>query len=179
MTSNRSLLFALLLLPLLLTVAGLLQAQPPAPAAPPVDIQPQRRTVVDIRQVGTAMLNWLTEQIGKDPVWLAQQKPVPTSAPFDNMPVLSHAELTKLLVPRYIASVPEKDGWGQPYEFRMNVTNPNAAEHVIALRSPGQDGQFSAETYDIGGYFHDEVSQDLAWMDGYFVRWPEGKQPAK
>lgn len=179
MTSHRSLLFVLLLLPLLTLAALRLSAE--RPTATPVDILPQAHTVADLRHVGTAMWVWLADQRGKQPGRMAtesQGKSVPTTAPIGEVPVISHRELTKLLVPRYIASVPEKDGWGHPYEYRMNVANPHA-EHPIALRSPGQDGRFSTDTYDIGGYFHDEVAQDLAWMDGYFVRWPEPKKPAK
>lgn len=185
MTTNRSLLLILLLLPLLLLVALRLPAQPPSPGTRPVGIQPQKQTVQDIRNVGTAMWAWLADQRGTQPAKMseeansaAQKKPVPTSAPFGDVPVISHEELTRLLVPRYIPSIPERDGWGHPYEYRMNVENPRA-EHAIALRSPGLDGRFSAVTYDIGGYFHDEVSQDVAWMDGYFVRWPTAEVAAK
>ncbi|HYG65544.1 MAG TPA: hypothetical protein VEL74_23380 [Thermoanaerobaculia bacterium] len=179
MTTNRSLSLVLLILPLLIVAALRLSAQPPA--APPVDLLPQAHTVVDLRHVGTAMWAWLADQRSQNPRKVAtesQGKAAPATAPISEVPVISHQELTKILVPRYIASVPEKDGWGHRYEYRMNVANPQA-EHPIALRSPGQDGRFSTDTYEIGGYFHDEVAQDLAWMDGYFVRWPEPKKPAK
>ena len=99
----------------------------------------------------------------------------PAAADLGTVPVISREELAKVLVPKYIASIPEKDGWGNAYEFHLNTTDPNA-EHVMGLRSAGKDGKFSGDVYVIGSFSPTEADQDIPWMDGFFVRWPEAKK---
>jgi hypothetical protein len=40
---------------------------------------------------------------------------------------------------------------------------------------PGQDGTFSDNHYDQGGFPSVETGKDLVWLDGFFIRWPERK----
>ena len=138
-----------------------------------------RQTIKDIRNVGTAMFAWYKDEMApkangkgkkEDPEDLK-------SADISAVPVISREELTKILVPKYVASIPEKDGWGNPYEFHLNTTDPNAGQ-VMGLRSAGKDGKFSGDVYEVGAFSPAEVDQDIPWMDGFFVRWPEAKQAA-
>ena len=137
----------------------------------------QRQTIKDIRNVGTAMFAWYKDEMapkvsGKD----KKEDPAePTSADISAVPVISREELTKLLVPKYVASIPEKDGWGNPYEFHLNTTDPNAL-NVMGLRSAGKDGRFSGDVYAIGSFSPADADQDIPWMDGFFVRWPQANQ---
>jgi hypothetical protein len=142
--------------------------------AAPIDIEPQRQTIRDIRSVGTAMFAWYKDEMAPKRSEEAHKKAEvePKSADVSAVPVISREELTKILAPKYIASVPEKDGWGHPYEFHLNTTDPNAAQ-VMGLRSAGRDGKFSADVYVIGSFTPQDVDQDILWMDGYFVRWPQ------
>lgn len=137
-----------------------------------------RQTITDIRNVGTAMYVWYKEEVV--PKKSGGEKKVEedaVSADIAAVPVISREELAKVLVPKYIASIPEKDGWGNPYEFHLNTTDPNA-EHVMGLRSAGKDGRFSSDVYSIGSFEPRDADQDIPWMDGFFLRWPEAKKTA-
>jgi hypothetical protein len=142
-------------------------------AASPAKIDDQtatRQTITDIRAVGTAMYTWYKDQTKKPG---QGGGPAPDEVNISEVPAISREELEKLLVPKYIAQIPAQDGWGNPYEFHLNVQKPNVKQGVMGLRSAGRDGVFSGETYKIGGFPLDEFDQDIAWVDGYFVRWPE------
>lgn len=158
----------------MLTVGALALALVPAlgVAASKVDDQmATKQTIADMRNVGTAMYAWYKDQVKQPGQGAAGMI---KSVDISTVPVITRTDLEAVLVPTYIARIPEKDGWGNPYEFHLNIQHPNSAKHaVMGLRSAGRDGVFSGETYEIGGYPDTESDQDIAWMDGYFVRWPE------
>jgi hypothetical protein len=141
------------------------------PAIPLSDRQAQARTSKDILRVGVAMFSWLTDQVGFAD---QRQSPEPASATVDftDYPPISHGDLQSLLVPQYIRSVPEMDGWGRPYDFRLNTVDP-LGQHVMAVRSPGRDGTFEGDLYTVGSFDPDHFDEDIAWADGAFVRRPE------
>lgn len=135
-----------------------------------------RQTIKDIRNVGTAMFAWYTEEIAPKASGGGQKAPAdPKSADIGAVAVISREELAKVLVPKYLASIPEKDGWGHPYEFHLSTTDPNALQ-VMGLRSAGKDGRFSGDLYVIGPFDPADADQDIPWMDGFFIRWPEAKK---
>ena len=101
----------------------------------------------------------------------AEQESQTKEVDFERVPVISREDLAVILVPKYIAAIPEEDGWGHPYEFRLNTKDANAIV-VMAVRSAGKDGQLSGSHYSVGGFEPSEFDQDIPWMDGYFVRWP-------
>jgi hypothetical protein len=212
---NRSGLLRLSLLSLALLLPG-----PGFPAAPPgqpagaarvagvaaaprekTDAEKQRQTVVDMRNLGTALYSWLTDQVdttagqqahpgdpGDTPagpkthhrVPAAGQPPKgqdPNAKPdktFDveTSPLISRQDLEDFLVPKYIQEIPEIDGWGSPYEVRLN-TDDVMGKTVMSIRSPGRDGRYSAEVYTIEGFDPTDYDQDVVWADGFFVRWPQ------
>ena len=159
-----------LLLALLLPMAS--HAQP----AESPDLVAQKRTVVDIRNVGTAMWNWYKAEVATrrspESHQQAEQASQTREVNFERVPVISREELAAVLVPKYIAAIPAEDGWGHPYEFRLNTRDSNATV-VMALRSAGKDGQFSGSHYSVSSYEPSEYDQDIPWMDGFFVRWPQ------
>ena len=162
-----------LLLALLLPMAS--HAQP----AESPDLVAQKRTVVDIRNVGTAMWNWYKDEVAArrspESHQKAEQESQTREVDFERVPVISREELAAVLVPKYIAAIPAEDGWGHPYEFRLNTRDSNATV-VMALRSAGKDGRFSGSHYSVSGYEPSEFDQDIPWMDGFFVRWPQKKE---
>ncbi|HEV2852834.1 MAG TPA: hypothetical protein VHC97_08530 [Thermoanaerobaculia bacterium] len=166
---------AVLALAALLVLPGVSRATD----APQNDLSKQKQTISDIRNVGTAMWVWYKEQVAPRRSEDAQKKAdamaKEPSIAISAVPVISREELTKILVPKYIASIPEKDGWGNSYEFHLNTTDPNAVQ-VMGLRSPGMDGSFSGDNYVIGPFAPEDQKQDIAWMDGYFIRWPQRVQ---
>ncbi|HEX2641924.1 MAG TPA: hypothetical protein VHU81_02955 [Thermoanaerobaculia bacterium] len=173
MSQNR--LFATTVLLLFTLVAPLLLgAAPSAPSAG--DTQNVKKAVSDLRSVGTATWAWYKAEVEprrSAEAKKAAEKLAKEGKPVDlaNIPVISTADLRKILVPKYIQTVPEQDPWGNPYEYRLNTTDPNAPQ-LIAVRTAGQDGEFSSTSYDIGGFPVSRTGEDIAWMDGYFIRWP-------
>jgi hypothetical protein len=164
-----------LLLALLLPIAS--HAQPAATESP--DTVAQKRSIIDLRNVGTAMWEWYKVEVAprRSPESHEQAKlaTLTQEVDFERVPVISREELAALLVPKYIAAIPEADGWGHPYEFRLNTRDANAIV-VMALRSAGKDGQLSGSHYHVDSFEPSEFDQDIAWMDGFFARWPQKKE---
>jgi hypothetical protein len=153
-------------------LAALPAGAQPTPAAPPKGSPEQRQTITDLRNVGTAMFVWYKDQLKAHPQGKTEKVETDAPAAFDRIPAISHDDLAKLLVPKYLAAIPEKDGWGHPYEFHLNTADLHATT-IMGLRSPGRDGRFSGDSYAVGAFSPEDQDQDVAWMDGYFVRWPQ------
>src|SRR5262249_41380732 len=159
---------------LLALCAALPLGAQPTPASPPKGSPEQRKTISDLRNVGTAMFLWYQDQMKSRPRREGHREPSAPASAFDKVPEISREDLAKLLVPKYIAEIPEKDGWGHPYEFHLNTKDLDAAS-VMGLRSSGRDGRFAGAAYEIGAFSPEDEDQDIAWLDGYFVRWPQAK----
>jgi len=132
------------------------------------DEQRQLKTVADMRNLGTAMFSWLTDELGAG---AAGEQEVDIQL----YPYISGADLERLLVPHYLEKVPKVDGWGHPFDVRLNVEN-TLAQHVLSIRSPGRNGQYSADVYKPGKFEPLDFDQDIVWADGFFVRWPQRLQ---
>ena len=143
-----------------------------APAeTPPSDHDLQKRTVADIRNTGTAMFSWLTDQVGAA---AAGQSQMPNPVDLGDYAEITSADLTTILVPTYMQEVPELDGWDSPYEYYLNVENPLAPQ-VMGIRSAGKNGAFSDNAYTITSFDPASFDEDIVWADGFFVRWPQKK----
>lgn len=142
------------------------------------DLTKQRQTIVDLRTVGTAMYNWYKNEMepkrSEEAHKKAEAESDAKSVDVSSVPVISREELEKVLVPKYIPSIPQQDGWGHPYDFRLNTQDPNAVR-VMGVRSASRDGQFSGNVYEVGAFSPPEYDQDIVWVDGYFMRWPQKK----
>ena len=135
------------------------------------DAAAQKRTVSDIRNTGTAMFSWLTDQVGAAAAGQSQM-PDDKHLRLDSYPPISHDELQEILVPMYMQKVPERDGWGNPYEYFLNVKDP-MAPNVMSIRSAGRDGRFLGIEYTVSAFDPDDLDEDIVWSDGFFVRWPQ------
>ena len=130
----------------------------------------QKRTVADIRNTGTAMFSWLTDQVGA----------AAAGASAANVDLASYgtkltaAQVNSVLVPQYMQEVPGADGWKTPYEYYLNTANPLAAQ-VMAIRSLGRDKVVTggASSYSVTSFDPTDYNQDIVWADGFFVRWPQ------
>jgi prepilin-type N-terminal cleavage/methylation domain-containing protein len=131
----------------------------------------QKRSVADMRNIGTAMFSWLTDQVGAA---AAGQDAAPTVVDISNYEggPLTPDELAAELSPRYIQEIPDQDGWKNPYEFYLNIANP-LVENVMLIRSGGRDLAFAADTYEFGAFDPTDYAQDIVWADGFFVKWPQ------
>ncbi|HEX3556505.1 MAG TPA: hypothetical protein VIA62_25060 [Thermoanaerobaculia bacterium] len=180
--------------------AGAARAVPAAPREK-TDAEKQKQTVADMRNLGTALFSWLTDQVdttagqqahpgdpgaapagpkthhrvpaaGQPPKSDAQGAKPDKAFDVESSPLISTLDLEDLLVPKYLAEIPEVDGWGNPYEVRLN-TDDLMAKTVMSIRSPGRDGRYSADVYELAGFDPTDYDQDVVWADGFFVRWPQ------
>jgi hypothetical protein len=158
---------------LLIPLALLVLAAAPAPQKPAEmsDAQKQKQTIADIRNLGTALFSWLTDQVGAAAAGEQEvEKPAPVN--IQDYPPISKKELEKLLVPNYILKVPEYDGWGHPYEVRLNVKDV-LAQRIMSIRSPGRDGVFATDVYEVSAFDPEDYDEDIVWNDGFFTHWPQ------
>ncbi len=142
---------------------------PPAQLEKANDSIYQQQTVSDIRNLGTAMFSWLTDQLSAAAAgqnWKEMDVE-------DGFVSVSRAELEEILVPHYIPAIPKKDGWGNDYELYLNLEDLMVYK-MMAIRSPGRDGRFSRGPYKAGSFTPEDYDQDIVWVNGYFLRWPEG-----
>jgi hypothetical protein len=154
-----------------------------------INTDKQRQTMADIRNLGTALFSWLTDQTDatvaeQEAESAAAGEPPPRSANEDTRkktldiqdnPLISLEDLEDNLVPNYIAAIPETDAWGNPYEIRLNTDNL-MAKTVMSIRSPGRKGYYSGDVYKIEGFDPTDFDQDIVWADGFFVRWPSSPE---
>ncbi len=175
--------FLLLLILLLLLAAGgwyFLQ----------VNTKAQKQTVTDLRNTGTAWMSWLTDESSNPesiPDLIKSQETrvtigfakhhVPTSG--TEYKKLTYAETVKILRPSdtffYMQDIPKTDGWGHELEYYVNENILDAA--VLLIRSPGKDGVFSGNFYQVQPTPAEEYDNDIVWADGYFVTWPAQPTP--
>src|SRR5262249_2808195 len=128
---------------------------------------PQKATIAEIRNTGTAMFSWLTDQVGA-----AAAGASTTQVDLRDYPPITAADLATILVPQYLKEVPTSDRWGHPYDYALNVSNPHARE-VMAIRSTGKDGVAEGNVYTVTSFDPEDQDQDIVWVDGFFVRWPQ------
>ena len=128
------------------------------------DDEAQIVTIRVIREVGTAMMGWLTNEI--------QVVNATSRFSFAQIPSISADALEALLVPDYIDVLPRLDGWGHELEFFLNQEEVLSPAGVLAIRSPGRDGKFEGQSYESGQYFGLDYDKDITWWDGYFFSWP-------
>jgi hypothetical protein len=142
------------------------------------ELMKQKQTIVDIRNVGSAMYFWFQSEMlpkrSDEAHEKAKAESEAKSVDITAVPVISREELEKLLVPKYLPAIPQQDGWGHPYEFRLNAADPSAVR-MMGVRSAGRDGQFSGTVYEVGAFDPPDYDQDISWVDGYFMRWPQKK----
>ena len=129
----------------------------------------QKRTVADVRNTGTAMFSWLTDQVG------AAAAGQTTT---DQVDLTKYTKITSIdtvkavLVPQYLQAIPVKDGWKVNYEYYLE-TEKVLKRTVMAIRSSGRDGTFAGTTYTVQGFDPTDYDQDIVWADGFFVSWPQ------
>lgn len=135
------------------------------------DEDAQARTIRDIRSIGVGMFAWLNDQVdtgvGESPPYV----PIET-IDLRKYSSISYKELKEILVPDYLTSIPENDAWGHPLEFYLNSKAPWGLQ-VMAVRSPGRDGKFSALSYSTGSFPRDQFDEDIVWAEDVFVRQPQ------
>jgi type II secretion system protein G len=126
----------------------------------------QKRTVADIRNIGTAEMSWLTDQIAAAAAGQANNV-----VDLNDYSASDPATLASYLVPQYIQDVPVLDGWKNSYSFYLTTDFSN--KQIMLTRSGGQGGSFSSDSYTAGAFDPTDYEEDIVWADGFFVRWPQ------
>jgi type II secretion system protein G len=127
----------------------------------------QKRTVADVRNTGTAMFSWLTDQVGAAAAGASASV---TLGSYDD--ALTGAEVGSILVPQYMQEVPNVDGWKTPYEYYLKTAAPLDPQ-VMAIRSLGRNKTDDGDPYTVTSFDPTDYDQDIVWADGFFVRWPQ------
>ncbi|MGD2116571.1 MAG: prepilin-type N-terminal cleavage/methylation domain-containing protein [Acidobacteriota bacterium] len=126
----------------------------------------QKRSMGDIKIVGTALMSWLTDQSG------AAAAAGAATIDVSDMPLQAREDLAAILVPQYLQEIPERDGWLADYEYRLDLEDPEG-DLVFSVRSLGRDAIAQGTEYTIGPFDPTDYDQDLVWVDGGFIRWPD------
>ena len=132
----------------------------------------QKRTMAEVRLVGTCWMSWLTDQISASSGAPLRTYDLGNLAEVDASVVL--ASLFQSQTFFYCSEVPVVDAWGNPYEYRIN-TGTLSSSRVIAIRSPGRNGTWTNNSlYNIGPFIATDYDRDIVWADGLFVSYPQG-----
>jgi type II secretory pathway pseudopilin PulG len=120
----------------------------------------QKRTLADMRSVGTAVEAYASENSG-----------------YPN--VASYNQLGPLLTPKFMRDLPSNDGWGHPFRYSC-VGEQEGRCTTYVFGSSGKDGNFTHETAKeyvdapLGGTV--KYDCDLIYSNGRFTDYPEGIQ---
>lgn len=127
----------------------------------------QKRTVADMRIAGTGIFAWLTDEVGA-----AASGAVATTVTMSDYPPITQDDLKELLVPQYLQTLPQRDGWKKDLHYYLDL-NDLRSRHVMAIFSGGGDFSSPGSTYTVIGFDPTDYDQDIVWADGFFVRWPQ------
>jgi len=140
------------------------------------DREAQKRAMSEIRSTGAAMLSWLTDRLSEAPHHPANTVLIADNGqpPIDwrRCPTISLIELHHELVPRYLNWIPDRDPWGKPYDFCLERESFDGRV-VLGIRTSGRNHTFETDVYTIGPFDPTDFDQDVVWIDGSFVRWPQ------
>jgi len=159
--------FTLIELLIVVAIIGLLAAMLIPNLLDALQKTKQKKTMADERLLGGAMMGWLTDEVGA-----AAAGATVTTLDLGTYSPITPALLKNELVPIYIQSIPDLDGWKLPYDLYLD-TVPPIDENVMAIRSAGQGGVRTGDTYIAGAFEPTDYTEDLVWADGFFVRWPQ------
>ena len=129
----------------------------------------QKRSVVDLHELGTAMMGWLTDNVA------AAAAGSQATVDLGDFVAITTVDLKKVITPQYMQLMPEIDGWKHSYDFYLNTADP-VIPNVMASRSRGRDGVADSSSYLAGPFNATDFDQDIVWTDGFFVRWPMSAQ---
>jgi type II secretion system protein G len=158
--------FTLIELLIVVAIIGLLAAMLIPNLLDAMQKAKQKKTMADCRLLGGSMMAWLTDQVG------AAAAGAQGTVDMTLYTSISATTLAKTLVPTYIQDIPAYDGWKKAYGLYLRTTPP-LDKQVIGMRSAGQGNSFDGTQYVPGAFEPTDYAQDIVWVDGFFVRWPQ------
>ena len=124
----------------------------------------QKRTMADVRSLGAAVESYASDT---------------NEYPKGSSP----SDLSPLLAPKYIRTVPSVDGWGHPLQYicLKDATTPDSEKCAgYAIGSAGKDLRFEHDSLleTLAGAERPTTSFDcdIVFSNGKFVEYPEGAQ---
>ena len=131
----------------------------------------QKRTMADMRNVGTAWLSWVTDVVSGAAAGAGVSTWDGTA-----YTTISHANLFATMHPSatffYLNELPKTDGWKNSYVY--GYTGEPLGSQVIMIASGGRNGSPTVASVTIGPFVPTKYDEDIIWADGFFVRWPGG-----
>ena len=132
----------------------------------------QKKTVNDMRNIGTAWAAWLVDQIAASSAGAAK------TWNGEETVAISYEDLVGYLHPSdtffYMQEVPQFDSWGHSFFFGQSVNLQSS--NALIICSGGRDGELEDDcagvTHSVGPFVATDYTQDTIWADGYFVKWP-------
>jgi general secretion pathway protein G len=125
----------------------------------------QKRTMADMRSIATA---WEARATDMNRYNAAGANAGQTNA-------VTGSNLSGALTPTYIKNLPQKDGWGNDYEFGADQAWANGtgtAAQQYGILSTGRDGKQAGTT----GGATTNFDCDIIYSNGSFTQYPEGVQ---
>ena len=127
----------------------------------------QKRTMADIRTAATA---WEARATDTN----AYNVPSITVGGVTIATEVTSANLKYALVPTYIKTIPDKDGWGNPMKFYADAAwSGTAPANNYLIWSLAKDNKADASV-KMGGTT--SFNSDILFSNGAFVQYPEGIQ---
>lgn len=133
----------------------------------------QRRTMGELRLIGTAWMNWLTDNNGAASAGANQTFSVGTFVEHTYPQIFGYLHPTDTFF--YMQAVPEFDPWGSQLKYYMNTSLQSESQLLLcSLARDGVPDQCDG-TSDIliGPFIATDFDQDIIWADGFLLRWPD------
>ncbi len=133
----------------------------------------QRRTMAELRLIGTAWMSWLTDQAGASSAGAQQLYRV------GGFRALTYGEIYGYLHPSdtfyYMQEIPARDAWGSQLTFYMNTSLLTDSQLLLCAAARDDNYETCDGTKDIpiGPFVATNFDQDIVWADGFLVRWPD------
>ena len=125
----------------------------------------QKRTMADMRSIATA---WEARNVETGRFNAAGMVAGITD-------VVNVDDLNSQLSPTYVKSMPQTDGWKNPFELYTDQSWGNSAPAAAyAIISAGRDGRFT--TTATSGGATSNFDCDIVYSNGSFLQYPQGMQ---